>query len=1250
MDFLDNWGTAKTRIMQGRSKHVDGFSDTSSAGSILDETDREVSRLTERAFKSLCVAEGGICNDVDIPSSPSAVSVSQTSDLPSSDKAKHSKGVLQNCNKSSKIIQKQPKELPDTFQESTVQCSVEKKDAKRGSGTGFSSETVGSSQHSAKQKSKISSLIEAFDQSDNDFPGDITASAKQASVSGHPELPGDIDNKNIAQWDASAIINLHKEKSSFSAACQEKYWTNKKQIPPGKGNKNNPLNYMKTAQYRRQGHFTDVTIPNISSKKADKGLTEIVSKVKKPDPKSNFLHSECSAFKSWHDHSKYLFEEDDHIENLTVTLQSSAHLQNLCADNTVSCRKVCSLGTVQSPNEVKAQRAVNCSPSSKDSDFHSVPSECSVKGNAKQRHSLQVAGPEKTSGGDEGKGFQLWRSSRNPRHNRQIETELVSGEVSSTECHPAADLTTHTEQPPREQSPPFSISKLLTPNIVHNANETDRSTIVVTPPGIQLPVGQGDEAKGSADYLLRENYKSKASSLLYNLKDVRKRVKSTYSNAGATQSLSEQSKNKDYIYQNIHRANERTSSAPLRLGIKDNHTGDSNEPEKQDKMPNAKNVTATSGHLGKATIIHKAETDSWKNDDYLNLRSPQTVKEARNQPSRRTRNARPRSAMITTEIHAERSLDRKCTYQPNMFNDRKETSCPPTTFQKNSALARKSPEETQAMPEKAGETQNRFHHSRNPECSSSSHRSVAGNPSENHFRKQDDKLAWQKAEDVCRPVLEANVSNNWITTHSAREEKATQDVKSPNQSYFALGDDRYQDPERMMADLMAERGNYVKRGCSNSWPAADEGKDTEKNDLQYYALSDWASNSGRKAENQSSLPEYQGHLQEKMARGLPGQRIRDSSPLEMSCEEKFYNIFSKQEVRGSTNSPRPSLFKIKDNVSKTSPATKGVRPTVPESVPEELQANTVEEAPNLFLPEGNAQGDKREICVERSAVMCSRPESACSIDSKTAGKPPVVPPKSEKAIRRAKKLTTRRKKADARQKTPSVDDAETNATVSNAPVSPPRVPIAQTPTVSSPEPTQPIDSCVIPAVSNIMALNSVQPIASVHSFPLSQRKLLQDPESGQYFFVDIPIQVQAKTLYDPETDRYFQVSIPSTGQNTSLDFFNNSYVLYPGFLSFPLTSVSSIRSPSQMSAPAILLDVQDKEKPLHEWVNTDLGRTGLQGNEPYIETLFDPHTGCRVDMEDVTWCSAMSSQLQPEGHNLDLIVMGELEDIAIENN
>ncbi|XP_038638979.1 cardiac-enriched FHL2-interacting protein [Scyliorhinus canicula] len=1227
----------KPRIMQGCSKHVDGFSDTSSAGSILDEADREVSRLTERAFKSLCVAQEGMCNDLGMTSSPSAASGNQASELPGSDRSKRSTGQVKI---SSNIIQKQPKEAPETFQKLIVQCSVEDEDSKGRTGNGFPRETLGSSQKLGKQKSKISSLIEAFDQSDGGVTGELVLSAKQVG-SGHSGLPEESEVHNITQWDSSALVNMHKEKSSFSAACQEHYWLNcKKRLPPARSSKTSVLSSPKSTQYRKQGRPTDATVLKHPAQTSEDSPSRKAGQLRTPDSKGNFLHSESSAFKSWHDHSRFLFEEGDHVEKLSLSLQPSVQARNLCDDG-ARCRRAHPLVQARvPPNEAKTdltQKPVNCSPSGRDSDTRSFVPEANqsgVKESAGQGNSLQDIKPEKDRGGgtieneDEGRGFQLWRSSRNPQFKKQIDSEVVSGEVVPAECH-LAEVSTLAEQRARGESPSFSISKLLTPNIGHSANGAEVSPaqpMAVTPPLIQLPVVQGDEGRGGGDYKLRESYKSKASSLLYNLKDVRKRVKSTYTSSVTPQSLSEQSKNKEYIFQNIHQTNERTSSAPLRLGTRENYTGDSCDQEKPNKVPNAVSATPTARSLSKAETIHRAEPDTWKNDDYLNVRSPQTVKEAGSYPSWRTRNARPRSAMVAAEVHVERGLDRKVACQLNKLS-----SEGGATNQKRSALARNSPEDAKAVLEKTEERRNRSHRSRKSECPLFSQVHKAGYPNENHFRMQDG-LASQRPEETYRPMLEANVPSNGASSHPA-----TQDLKLSNHSYFTLGGDHCQDTERVMADHSTERSTGGTRSSLSGCPTAEVLKDIEKYELQYYALSDPAANSEGMDEHQSRTP-----------RDLTGRRAKGDSPLDMLGEEKFYSIFSKQEIHGQgniTNSPRPTLFKIKDNMLKISPVMKSAKSTIPKPAPGGVDVDLRKETPDMSVSEGTPGCDKldsEEMGAGRSVAMNPRPDSTCSVDSKTAGKPPVVPPKSEKALRRAKKLATRKKRTDGKQKKQGGDETESDPVLSNTPEPPPCVPASQTPIACSPVPMLPMDSCVIPAVPNIMALNSTRPLTSVHSFPLSQRKLLQDPESGQYFFVDIPIQVQTKTLYDPETDKYFQVSIPSTGRNASLDFFNNSYVLYPGFLSFPLTSVSVLRPHSHMSAPAILLDVQEKEAPLNEWTNTDLTCTGEQGNEPYIETLFDP--------QNDTQCSAVSSQLQTEGHNLELIVMEDLEDIASENN
>ncbi|XP_060542449.1 cardiac-enriched FHL2-interacting protein-like [Pantherophis guttatus] len=138
---------------------------------------------------------------------------------------------------------------------------------------------------------------------------------------------------------------------------------------------------------------------------------------------------------------------------------------------------------------------------------------------------------------------------------------------------------------------------------------------------------------------------------------------------------------------------------------------------------------------------------------------------------------------------------------------------------------------------------------------------------------------------------------------------------------------------------------------------------------------------------------------------------------------------------------------------------------------------------------------------------------------RTTAKPPTVPPKTEKALRRAKKLASRRKKMEAQQK--KLQD-ET---------------LAQNEDASSLTPVQSLQSLACPD-SPLTApkrdLIKHQPLLSVSptpSLPATQRKLLQDPDSGEYFIVDLPLRL--KMFYDPESDRYIQVSVPSSKRNLS---------------------------------------------------------------------------------------------------------------------
>ncbi|XP_077438612.1 cardiac-enriched FHL2-interacting protein [Vanacampus margaritifer] len=234
-----------------------------------------------------------------------------------------------------------------------------------------------------------------------------------------------------------------------------------------------------------------------------------------------------------------------------------------------------------------------------------------------------------------------------------------------------------------------------------------------------------------------------------------------------------------------------------------------------------------------------------------------------------------------------------------------------------------------------------------------------------------------------------------------------------------------------------------------------------------------------------------------------------------------------------------------------------------------------------------------------------RPVSACSFSSDMSrlGKPPAVPPKSDKALRRAQRLTTRRIRKDVTQSAasnpaenpqqeatsrPASASTEVRSSNRHAMASPhfaPPVSLTHAPTfgpslpsthtenlhsrltfhasphaavpvslsVTSPHVTAPVSYHASAQITRPAAPKTVQhvpssptvhyathpaPVSQYHvessypqSYPLTQRKVLQDLGSGQYFLVDAPIEVKMKTFFDPETGKYVQLNVRESGQN-----------------------------------------------------------------------------------------------------------------------
>ncbi|XP_032397132.1 cardiac-enriched FHL2-interacting protein [Etheostoma spectabile] len=395
-----------------------------------------------------------------------------------------------------------------------------------------------------------------------------------------------------------------------------------------------------------------------------------------------------------------------------------------------------------------------------------------------------------------------------------------------------------------------------------------------------------------------------------------------------------------------------------------------------------------------------------------------------------------------------------------------------------------------------------------------------------------------------------------------------------------------------------------------------------------------------------------------------------------------------------------------------------------------------------------------------------RPESACSFSSdvsRSLGKPPTVPPKSEKALRRAKRLTTRRinkelSKAAADspdgvekslQEASNITSSSSNEVRSSSrhamasshfssPVSlahaptlgssllsshtehksslsfshasphatgPISIPVASPHAaapvslpVATPNATGPASHTTAPKtiahVSSSPTLHNANhpaPVTQYHvessypqPYPLTQRKVLQDLGSGQYFVVDVPVQVKKKTFFDPETGKYVQLNVRESGHSTSRTQPQQTYpqlqlqpqmqvkfqqppqaspagkpfVLYQANQSYaqdyqplPINSVPRNRS----SAPVTLHQDQQpvRESPNYGYPAPEMGQNS-EGHRyspektPYMDTVNAPYeaspeaetnsqlAGSSVCEND----NSAHSQCQPR----DIITMSELED------
>uniref|UniRef100_A0A8P4K2C1 DUF4585 domain-containing protein n=1 Tax=Dicentrarchus labrax TaxID=13489 RepID=A0A8P4K2C1_DICLA len=556
----------------GHRKHSDGgYSDTSSGGSFLDETDREVSNLTDRAFRSLCIGDEAVYNDSDLCSSSPCtqrdrqLAFSQSGqDGDREDREREELKRAAHESFSLRVqqygqdwihggmygaeIHRDPQwevygertqgRVSATFQHSFVETSQQEESLREEQLSFLSNGATELNSQQRRSRSRVSSLIRAFN------------SEGQRDGAG---MDGQLrDWNDETSWDKSALMSIQRELSEFSTSYQQNF--NSGHFPSA-----GPFSSRDTNFY--SSDVAAVAQMNSASSFMRSSHSKHSMSAQVNCNSNFFIHSEFSPFKLWRDHNRFPFQQGEvsgfmhcsefpkwyetpmykelsmeaqpqgpyrfeersirHPRNnlapmvpptpsrstsTSTMLQRSLAVEKRCeselAGHFPHRKRTQSLGTNRLPSQRPSTASPTIEMSRRVQDTIS-----SVK--ALQQKIKMMTEQNITTGMIANQEAVLYSNDNLiPFGNNTVAPNAVSSNTSTT---------------------PFNISQLLTP-LVHANQEVETSEVpqyAVSPQPVEHPPVRAESRGATPD--IRSSYKSRATSLLFNLKDNRKRVKSTYS-------------------------------------------------------------------------------------------------------------------------------------------------------------------------------------------------------------------------------------------------------------------------------------------------------------------------------------------------------------------------------------------------------------------------------------------------------------------------------------------------------------------------------------------------------------------------------------------------------------------------------------------------------------------------------------------------------------------------------------------------
>ncbi|NXS18068.1 CEFIP protein, partial [Mystacornis crossleyi] len=878
--------------MQGNKKHTEGHSDSSSIGSLLDDTDREVSSLTDRAFKSLCVAE------LEDPYNEPELSISPDFALQLS--AKIHSGTLNHDIKKSNVSDKLTARNNEhtiwasTFQQLPKCAPEEKRIAKNNTfamGGKLNLPVPGARNN--KHVSKVSSLIKTFDKTADQGSGGSLIANKQPIKNSLRKYKINHGN-DIASCDDADILSIHKELSEFSEAGQGSL--SGKHEPQRRPNKVDLTYGDSDGYYPVLIEMSKVAKSNFSHS-SKKALKTRNLKVNEPAKKGIFLHSENSAFESWNVHHKKLTEKEEFVD---IKMKKEG----------LACLEESPFVKGSHTRERKLSPATTTVAKKKEKDFQMKPTP-PVALPLPVTPSPPPPKPQATLTEEESLNSQLGNTC--PPWRRQRATERAAGKrqaakekftdnhktslpEKATGADPGMDVTPLAKQAnsPGSISPSFNITDLLTPVIPpkQEVDTVESELIPLTPPPTESTASRDHEESTLDDYRSWDSYRLTASSLLFNLKDVRKRVKSIYTPSPLLRALEEKNKTKENM-QEITKIN--ASLPTLHDKCEKNIT-------EKDELSDIASVLSSSVH----EKDRKTDLTGHFTDNCLTLSSPQTTEDLpfyQTEDSVQHDNSKHQDLVKNTRDNENFPLFTHESNEPDLGKH--------LQYPAQRPFSRHNVDSTTAQP-----TQNH---------------SVQGEEHERQAAIQNENFAFKTLLNQLSPEEDVPYSGSQTNTvvlgHEARGKRST---SSSEQSFVSTVEQPLQEEPFLPVTLMQQtclqesQRTDSEMGSESKKRHKERGKEVGEDEQQYCVCISPSTGAAEKREGSVTGSEQRSLVKEKL-----GKEKREEANSTNSASDSIRDMSiprsEEPKTPSSSSSTKPSLFMIKDNTFRSPQVIRAVK-------------------------------------------------------------------------------------------------------------------------------------------------------------------------------------------------------------------------------------------------------------------------------------------------------------------------------------